>query len=140
MKPLEIGVMFWADCPPREKLRQIKAFGVNCGQLGLAGDTDISPATAQAWKTALAEESFTLVTVFTAYNGESYADIPTVQKTVGFIPPATRAEREARTLAASDFAAAAGVPSLATHVGFVPHDRTHPDYVEIGRASCRERV
>ena len=35
---------------------------------------------------------------------------PTVQRTVGFIPPATRAEREARTLAVSDFAAELGVP------------------------------
>jgi L-ribulose-5-phosphate 3-epimerase len=131
MKPLEIGVMFWADKPPREKLRDIKSFGVNCGQLGLAGDTDISAATAQAWKSALAEGKLELITVFTAYNGESYADIPTVQKTVGFIPPATRAEREARTLAASDFAAAVGVPSLATHVGFVPHDRNHADYVAV---------
>ncbi|HYM12298.1 MAG TPA: sugar phosphate isomerase/epimerase family protein [Bryobacterales bacterium] len=135
MKPLEIGVMFWADAAPREKLRQIKAFGVNCGQIGVGGDTDLSPAAAQAWKEALAAEGFTLVTVFSAYSGESYADIPTVQKTVGFIPPATRAEREARTLAASDFAAALGVPSLGTHVGFIPHDRSHPDY-----AAMRELV
>jgi len=48
MKPLEIGVMFWADKSPREKLRDIKSFGVSCGQLGLAGDTDISPAAAQS--------------------------------------------------------------------------------------------
>jgi len=131
LAPLEIGVMFWADAPPRDKIRQIKAFGVSAGQLGLAGDTDISPAAAQAWRDALAAEGFTLVTVFTAYTGESYADIPTVQRTVGFIPPATRAEREARTLAASDFAKTAGVPSLATHVGFVPHDRSNPDYIAV---------
>ncbi len=131
MKPLEIGVMFWADAAPREKIRQVKGYGVNCGQVGLSGEADISPASAQAWKAALAAEGFTLVTVFTAYTGESYADAPTVQKTVGFIPPATRAVREKRTLAASDFAAAVGVKSLATHVGFVPHDRTHADYVAV---------
>jgi sugar phosphate isomerase/epimerase len=135
MKPLEIGVMFWADAAPGEKLRQVKAFGVSCGQIGVGGDTDISPAAAKAWKEALAAEGFTLVTVFSAYTGESYADIPTVQKTVGFIPPATRAEREARTLAASDFGAALGVPSLGTHVGFIPHDRSHTDY-----AAMRELV
>ena len=33
--------------------------------------------------------------MFAAYNGESYADIPTVQRTVGFIPRATREERVA---------------------------------------------
>ncbi len=123
--------MFWADAPPGEKIRAIKALGVNCGQLGLLGDTDLSQSHAQAWRQALAEENFTLVTVFTAYTGESYADIPTVQGTVGFIPAATRQERLARTLEASDFTATVGVPSLACHIGFVPHDRNHPDYVAV---------
>ena len=43
------------------------------------------------------QAQFPLVTVFAAYNGENYADIPTVQRTVGFIPRETRAEREERT-------------------------------------------
>jgi sugar phosphate isomerase/epimerase len=55
---------------------------------------------------------------------------------VGFIPPATRAEREARTLALSDFARTLGVPSIACHIGFVPHDQNHPDYVAV-RAMVR---
>jgi len=76
------------------------------------------------------------VTVFAAFSGEDYADAPTVQRTVGFIPPATRAEREARTIEISDFAAALGVPSIALHVGFVPEDATHPDYLAV-RAMVR---
>jgi sugar phosphate isomerase/epimerase len=104
---------------------------VNCGQIGMAGDADLSRDAAEAWRDALRAEDFALVTVFAAYTGESYADIPTVQRTVGFIPPATRAEREARTLALSDFAAVLGVPSIACHIGFVPHDRAHPDYVAV---------
>ncbi len=88
---------------------------------------------------ALEEERFTVVTVFAAYSGESYADIPTVQQTVGFVPPATRTERELRTLAVSDFAAELGVPSIATHIGFVPEDRLSEEYVavqEVVRRVC----
>ena len=131
VEPLEVGVMFWADRAPREKIGWVKSLGVSCGQLGLSGEADISAAAGRAWREALEAEGFTLVTVFTAYTGESYADIPTVQRTVGFIPPRTRAEREARTLAASDFAVVLGAPSLATHVGFVPHDRNDPDYLAV---------
>jgi L-ribulose-5-phosphate 3-epimerase len=131
MKPFDIAVMFWADGPPAEKLRHVKSFGVTCGQLGFPGGLALTAVTAGEWHDALRDEDFELATVFTAYNGESYADIAAVQKTVGFIPPATREERLARTLEASDFAAALGVPSLATHIGFVPHDRNHPDYVEV---------
>lgn len=133
MQPLadmEIGVMFWGGKDPTETLREVKALGVRCGQIGIPGDMKLEGAV-NAWKTALQAEKFTLVTVFCAFNGESYADIPTVQNTVGFIPPATRAEREQRTLEVSDFAAGLGVPSIATHIGFVPEDTSHPDYVAV---------
>lgn len=124
---LEVGVMFWAV---RDQIRAMKEMGVRCGQLGVGGDVDLSGLAAQ-FKSELAREQFQLVTVFCAYNGENYADIPTVQRTVGWIPQPTRAEREARTLAVSDFAAALGVKSIALHVGFVPEDASDPDYIAV---------
>src|ERR1017187_683221 len=99
---MEIGVMFWAGSDPYVTIREVKSLGVSCGQLGIPGDMLLEGAAAQ-WKQALADEKFTLVTVFAAYNGESYADIPTVLRTVGLVPPATRRERELRTLEVSDF-------------------------------------
>jgi L-ribulose-5-phosphate 3-epimerase len=128
LKPLEIGVMFWAG---RDDLRQIRGLGVRCGQLGIPGATALTPGFVQQWKDALEREAFTLVTVFAAYEGESYADAPAVRRTVGFIPPATREARERRTLEISDFAAAIGVGSIATHIGFVPEDPADPDYAAV---------
>lgn len=131
LEPLEIGVMFWAGRDAAATLREVKAFGVRCGQAGIAGDLPLNAAAAADWKQALAAEQFTLVTAFAAYTGESYADVPTVQRTVGFIPQATRAGRERRTLEISDFAAALGVPSIACHIGFVPENPADPDYVQV---------
>lgn len=130
LQPLEPGVMFWAGKDPRTTLQEMKATGVRSGQLGVPGEMDLTGA-ADAWKSALAEEQFTLVTVFCSYVGETYTDIPTVERTVGFIPPATREEREQRTLAVSDFGAALGVKSIALHVGFVPEDKNDPNYVAV---------
>lgn len=130
VKPMEIGVMFWAGNDPAETLAELTAMGVHCGQMGIAGDYALAGAAAK-WKAALDAAGFAVVTAFAAYRGESYADIPTVQQTVGFIPPATRAEREARTLEVSDFAAAVGIPGIATHIGFVPEDHSHPDYIAV---------
>ena len=130
LKELEIGVMFWAGEDPVETIRQVKSTGVRCGQLGIPGEMPLRGA-APAWKAALESEEFTLVTVFASYVGENYADIPTVQRTVGFIPPETRAEREARTLELSDFAAELGVPAIACHIGFVPEDPSHPGYAAV---------
>lgn len=130
LRDLEIGVMFWAGRDPVETVRELKAVGTRCGQIGIAGDTRLAGAAAK-WKAALAAENFPVVTAFCAYNGESYADIPTVQRTVGFIPLQTRAEREQRTYEVSDFAREVGIPSIATHIGFVPEDDSHPDYLVV---------
>jgi sugar phosphate isomerase/epimerase len=131
LKELETGVMFWAGRDPVETVREQKALGVRCGQLGVPGNVALDATSAAAWKAALDAEEFTLVTVFAAYDGEDYADIPTVQRTVGFIPPASRAEREARTLALSDWTARLGVPAIACHIGFVPEDTSDPDYIAV---------
>jgi len=132
----EPGVMFWAG---RDSLAEITAMGVRCGQLGLGGDLDLTFAAAETWRGDLERDGFTLVTVFAAYTGESYADIPTVQRTVGFIPRETRAGRERRTMEVSDFAARLGAPAIACHIGFVPEDTGDPDYVavrEVVRRVC----
>jgi sugar phosphate isomerase/epimerase len=128
VKPMEVGVMFWAE---RDQLPEIKSLGVRCGQLGIPGGMALDQEAARSWKSALDREKFALVTVFAAYNGESYADIPTVQRTVGFIPRETRKDRVARTKEISDFAAALGVPAIACHIGFVPEDPNDADYKEV---------
>ncbi|HEV2446660.1 MAG TPA: TIM barrel protein, partial [Candidatus Sulfopaludibacter sp.] len=128
VKALEVGAMFWIG---RETVAEIRGVGLHCGQLGVGGGVELSDALASQWKRDLTAAEFTLSTVFAAYNGEDYADIPTVKHTVGFIPPATRNAREQRTYAVSDFAARLGVKSIATHIGFVPEDAGDPDYVAV---------
>lgn len=131
LMPMEPGVMFWAE---RDRLTEIKSLGVRCGQLGIPGSMELTDAATQDWKAALTDQGFTLVTVFAAYNGESYADIPTVQRTVGFIPRETRDERVERTKAITHFAAAVGAPAVACHIGFVPEDPADPDYIAVREA------
>jgi sugar phosphate isomerase/epimerase len=128
LRDLEIGVMFWGGRDPVETIREVKALGVRCGQIGVPGNMPVDDAAAAQWNEALATEDFAIVTVFCAYNGEDYADGPTVQRTVGFIPRATRQEREARTIEVSEFARRIGAPAIACHVGFVPEDRNDADY------------
>jgi sugar phosphate isomerase/epimerase len=123
LTPLEPGAMFWAE---RDTLDEIRALGVRCGQLCLPGGMKLTGDAVRAWKSEL-----TLVTVFAAYDGEDYADIPTVQRTVGFVPRETREERERRTFEVSDFAAKLGVESIACHIGCVPEDTADADYAAV---------
>jgi sugar phosphate isomerase/epimerase len=130
----EPGVMFWAE---RDDLEKVRSLGVRYGQLGIPGGMELTAEATGKLKSQLEAAGLTLVTVFAAYEGEDYADIPAVARTVGFVPSATRAVRLERTLAVSDFARRLGVPSIACHIGFVPEDANHPDYVAV-RQMVRE--
>jgi len=81
----------------------------------------------------------TISVVFGGFEGESYADIPTVVRTVGLVPPETRAERTRELQEIADFARLLGVDAIGLHIGFVPHDRSDPLYqqvVAVTRAVC----
>ena len=137
LEPLQVGVMFWTggdlgvEGTPFEIVQMVKGLGVACGQLGVHPEAVLARGAVEAWSQALAKQNFTVTAVFPAYKGESYADIPTVQETVGFVPPVTREEREKRTCECSDFAKALGIAEVATHIGVVPEDRDHPDYLAV---------
>jgi len=136
-EPLQVGVMFWTggalgfDAAPAEIVESVRDLGVSCGQLGAHDRADLGPQSRSAWKQALDGAGMEIVTVFCQYVGESYDSIPTCSATVGFVPPATRAEREKRTYEVSDFAAELGVPGLGAHIGCLPHDPAHTDYIEV---------
>ncbi len=137
LEPLQVGLMFWTggdlgvDAPPHEIVESVSSLGVRCGQLGVHGDASLDAASAEAWRSALDRRDFRVVTAFTGFRGESYASIPICAETVGFVPAATRQEREARAVDVSDFAGALGIPGLATHLGCLPEDTEHPDYAAV---------
>ena len=130
LEDLEVGLMFWAGKDARATLAEAKQFGVRAGQIGFGGELPLESA-AEQWDEALKTEKFTVVTAFCSYIGEDYSDIPAVLRTVGLVPPATRAERVARTKAVSDVAAKLGIDSVACHIGFIPHDTHAPLYAEM---------
>jgi hypothetical protein len=82
---LEIGLMFWGEKQPRKTIEAVKALGMNCGHLGFAGHVPLDNVASQ-WHSAAEEQDFAISSIGAAFEGESYADKPTVLRTVGFIP------------------------------------------------------
>jgi len=130
LEDLEIGLVFVAGADARATLEHVKSFGVRAGQIVFPGGYSLRRA-AEVWDDALRTARFTPVTVVCSYAGEDYADIPTVQRTVGLVPAATRMERVARTKAVADVGKQLGVDSVMCHIGFVPEDANEPLYAEI---------
>jgi L-ribulose-5-phosphate 3-epimerase len=130
LEPLEPGLMFWAGESADATLREVQSFGLKAGQIGIPGELSLAGQSGP-WQKALSAHDVLIVTAVCSYAGESYADIPAVQQTVGLVPTRTRAERIARTKTVSDFAAALDITSVACHIGFIPHDRGDPLYSEM---------
>lgn len=90
-----------------------------------------SAARAAEFKRQIADLDITVTCVFGGFAGESYADIPTVQQTVGLVPPATRAARTREMKEIADFARALDVNVVGVHIGFVPHDKSDSEYTAV---------
>ncbi|WP_442505902.1 sugar phosphate isomerase/epimerase family protein [Novipirellula sp. SH528] len=90
-------------------------------------------------KAQLSELGVRCTAVFGGFEGESYADIPTVVKTIGLVPVETRQSRLEEMFEISDFAKHLGCDTVALHLGFVPespNDEGYADIVEVTRKLC----
>jgi sugar phosphate isomerase/epimerase len=77
--------------------------------------------------------------VFAGFKGESYADIPTVSRTVGLVPSDSRESRLAELKSIADFASEIGVKAVGLHLGCIPHevsDSIYQDVLQSTRAIC----
>ncbi len=131
LEPMAVGVMLGVGESPEESIRKVLDVGVTNAQMGRPGDAWLAPDKAAELKQKIDEMGITITTVFCGFDGESYADIPTVRETVGFVPQATRAERLAKAQQIADFAKILGVEVVAAHVGFVPEEPDDPQYAEV---------
>lgn len=117
----------------------IRELGVPTIQLHAPHAETRTRLAAELFAAQLREQNIRCTAVFGGFDGESYADIPTVVRTVGLVPEATRAERLAEMLEISDFAKLLGVDCVGLHLGFVPHDTSDPGYasiVDVTRKLC----
>jgi sugar phosphate isomerase/epimerase len=116
-------------------LEAVKEIGVPTVQLHTPPPEFRTPEKVAEIKQQFAEAGITVTVVFCGFEGESYADIPTVRKTIGLVPEETRAARLQETKEIADFTKALGVDVVAMHIGFVPEDPDDPRYAPLVAAA-----
>jgi sugar phosphate isomerase/epimerase len=126
-----IGVFASIDAGLGVKLEVAQELGVPTIQLHAPAKTTRTEQNAHAFLARLGELGIQLTAVFGGFEGESYADIPTVTRSVGLVPPETRAARTQEMKEIADFAKLLECSVVALHLGFVPHDRQSPDYGDV---------
>lgn len=139
MEKWPIGVFASVDAGLGVRWEVIRDLEVPTIQLHAPRPESRNPEKAAELGQQLEAMNVTLTAIFGGFEGESYADIPTVERTVGLVPEDTRAERLAEMKQISDFAYALGCDTVALHLGFVPHDDSAPSYrgiVDVTRELC----
>lgn len=131
MEKWALGVFTSLDAGLGVKLEVARELGVPTIHLHAPEKHSRTPATAKEFLSRLQAAGITISAVFAGFEGESYADIPTVSRTVGLVPPPMRAARVKELKEISDFTRLLGVNVTALHLGFVPHDTNDPLYGEI---------
>lgn len=139
MEPWQIGVFTSVDAGLGVDLDVANELEIPTIQIHAPHVGNRNQETADEILARLGQYGIQVTAVFGGFDGESYADIPTVVETVGLVPKATRASRLAEMKEISDFAKMLGCDVIALHLGFVPHDTSDPDYqqvVDITRELC----
>jgi sugar phosphate isomerase/epimerase len=131
MEKWPIGVFASVDAGLGVKLEVAHDLGVPTIQLHAPHQATRTQANADAFLKRLAGYGIKLTCVFGGFEGESYADIPTVARTVGLVPPSTRVARTKELKEIADFAKLLGCNAVGLHIGFVPHDQSLPLYQEV---------
>ncbi len=135
-----IGVFASVDAGLGVSWDVIQQVGVPTIQLHTPHAESRTAATAQRLRDQLQRFGVELTAVFGGFEGESYADIPTVGRTIGLVPPATRQARLQEMFEISDFTKLMGCDTVALHIGVVPHDRgdaDRQDIVAVTRQLCQ---
>jgi sugar phosphate isomerase/epimerase len=131
MQPWAIGVFTSVDAGLGVRLDVAKELGVPTVQIHAPHKQTRTAAAAKEFLAKCGAAGITVTCVFSGFDGESYADIPTTARTVGLVPKATRAARLAEATEISDFAKLLGCDTQGMHIGFVPKDRSSADYKDL---------
>ncbi len=131
MEKWPIGVFASIDAGLGVKLEVAHELGIPTVQLHAPHRATRTPENAERFLRRLQELGITITVVFGGFEGESYADIPTVKRTVGLVPSETRAARTQELKEIADFARLLGVDAVGLHIGFVPHDADDPLYRQV---------
>jgi sugar phosphate isomerase/epimerase len=126
-----LGVFTSVDAGLGLKLDVARELGLPTIQIHAPNRETRSPENAKALVDKLAGFGITATAMFGGFEGESYADIPTVVRTVGLVPLETRDARLAEMKEISDFAKLMGIEVVALHLGFVPEESSDPAYADI---------
>ncbi|KAA5546186.1 sugar phosphate isomerase/epimerase [Roseiconus nitratireducens] len=137
MEAWPIGVFASVDAGLGVKWNVIEELGLPTIQLHAPHGDKRDQKTAQGLRKQLDDLGVRCTAVFGGFDGESYADIPTVKKTIGLVPHKTRQSRLDEMRQIADFTKHLGCDAVALHLGFIPEDASTALYDQLVKATSQ---
>ena len=139
MERWPLGIFTSIDAGLGLPLTTTAELGISTVHLHAPKAVSRSPEAAEQLVARLAEFGIEVTCLFAGFEGESYADIPTVERTVGLVNQDSQQQRVVELKEISDFGRLLRVPAVGLHIGFVPHNIGSPKHsrlVDITRDVC----
>lgn len=127
-KPLRLGLIIDIGRNPDAALAKVQNLGLPTVQVWT---TEFDAGLAASLRQALQKFGLEATSLVTGGPGEEVYDFYAGPRTIGLVPPQTRAARVARLKSASDFAKQCGIPAVQTHCGFIPENPNDPVYTDL---------
>ena len=125
---MKLGVMAPLESGPEEAISAVRGLDLPTCQVVCWNPQLLTPEIAARLRQAAQADDVEITTIWTGTPGRYVWDFLEGPTTIGLVPPATRAERVRVLKQGADFARAAGVPGITTHVGFIPESPRDPLY------------
>lgn len=136
MKNIGVLINYKKETDLKAKILEAKAMELCSCQLSMWDTSMFCAEYADKLKRILSETDFRVSALWAGWSGECKWNFTEGPYTIGLVPEKYRASRLEELKRASDFAYSVGINKVITHVGFIPEDPNHPDYLGVVAALC----
>jgi len=129
MSKLEIGVLVRLRPAPEPEIAKVAKLGLRSCQVCTWNIDLCTDATGEKLVAACRQHGVRVSTFWAGYSGPAVWNFLEGPATIGLVPEKYRATRVQELKRAASWAAKFGLPSITTHVGFLPEDPNDPRYL-----------
>lgn len=124
-----VQIVYTKETDPEREFRRAMDMELDSCQLCIWDEGIYTDEYIQKINDAVEKTGFRISSVWAGWDGPCEWNFTYGPATVGLVPAAYRESRLNALKKAADFARLIGVDRIVTHVGFIPEDPNHPDFV-----------
>ena len=128
MAKLKLGTMVGLSHGPEQELAKVHDLGLPTCQVSNWDPTYYTDEMAERLIAACKQYNVEVTTIWAGTPGRTIWNLVDGPRTIGLVPEWSRYMRLEALKRGADFAKKVGVPSITTHVGFIPEDPNDPRY------------